>query len=326
MIEPRADGVSAKAIDPLVSTRRRMLSVWGRSLSQTLYQRHIILFLLPALALIIVFYIVPTLLNFYLSLTDWSTYKPEINFIGLRNFSDLYGTGELLGPLSVTLRYAVFVMIAENTVALALALALEKSSPFNIFLRSVFFVPVLISTLAAGYVFKGFFDPAGVFNNLVNSVVVPLGFEPIRTGWLASVDLTLYIIALVHAWKFGGIHMFVYLSGLKAIPHELVESARVEGANSWQVLRHVKLPLLAPALTFNVVLTLIGALSIFDIILAMTRGGPGRATEVMNLTVWRQFGTGAFAYSTAISTLLYIVIIVIAIPLIIYLRRREVNL
>ncbi len=326
MTERQLKSGSAGATGNPVGARRRALPVWGSFLPRTLYQWQIAAFLFPALALIIAFYIVPNAMNFYLSLTDWSTYKSEINFIGLRNFTDLYATGELFGPLWVTLRYAFFVMIAENIFALALALALEESTPFNIFLRSVFFIPVLISTLAAGYAYQGIFAPNGVFNNLINTFIVPLGFEPVQTGWLAQVNFTLYIVALVHAWKFGGIHMFVYLSGLKAIPHELVESARVEGANAWQVFRHVKAPLLGPAFTFNIVLTLIGALSIFDIILTMSRGGPGRATEVMNLAVWRQFGTGAFSYSTAISTLLFIVILIIAIPLIIVLRRREVRL
>jgi raffinose/stachyose/melibiose transport system permease protein len=120
--------------------------------------------------------------------------------------------------------------------------------------------------------------------------------------------------------------MFVYIAGLKAIPYELVEAARVEGASSIQVLRRVKLPLLAPAFTFNITLTLIGALYIFDVVLAMTRGGPGRATEVLNMVVWRQFGTGAFGYATAFSTVLLIVILLVAVPLIFYLRRREVEL
>lgn len=318
-------GVTTQAAGSVAASHRQTARVRG-SKPWTRRQWYVLAFLLPALILIGAFYILPNLMNFYLSLTDWSTYKSTINFIGLRNFSDLSATGELGGALSVTLRYAIFVMIAENVVALALALALEESTPLNIFLRSVFFIPVLISTLAAGYVFKGVFEPNGVFNNLLNLVFVPLGAQPVNTGWLGRVDLALYIIALVHAWKFGGIHMFVYLSGLKAIPHELVESARVEGANSWQVFRYVRVPLLAPAFTFNITLTLIGALSIFDIVLAMTRGGPGRASEVMNLTVWRQFGTGAFAYSAAIGAVLFVVVLIVAIPLIVYLRRREVAL
>jgi raffinose/stachyose/melibiose transport system permease protein len=319
-------GVTTKTEGGLAAPVMRNKGVWGRLRPRTRRQWHVFLFVLPALTLILAFYFLPVLMNIYLSFTDWSTYKSAINFIGLRNFTDLAQTGELGGALSVTLRYAIFVMIAENLVALTLALALEESTLLNVVLRSIFFIPVLISTLAAGYVFKGVFEPTGVLNNMLNLFAVPLGMAPIKTGWLGSVDITLYVIAFVHAWKFGGIHMFVYLAGLKAIPHELLESARVEGANAWQVFRYVRVPLLGPAFTFNITLTLIGALSIFDIILAMTRGGPGRASEVMNLAVWRQFGAGAFAYSAAIGTVLFIVVITVAIPLIVYLRRREVSL
>jgi raffinose/stachyose/melibiose transport system permease protein len=165
-----------------------------------------------------------------------------------------------------------------------------------------------------------------VINNLVSGITALFGGGPIKTEWLGSSDYSLYVIGLVHAWKWGGVHMFVYIAGLKAIPHELVESATVEGAGPLQVLRRIKMPLLAPAFTFNITLTLIGALYIFDVVLAMTRGGPGRSTEVLNMVVWRQFGTGAFGYATAFSTVLLIVILLVAIPLIIYLRRREVEL
>ncbi len=300
--------------------------VWGRVRPQTPRQWYVLAFLLPALVLILAFYVLPNIINLYLSLTDWSTYKSAINFVGLRNFADLAKTGELTGSLFVTLRYAVVVMVVENIVALALALGLEESTPINVFLRSVFFIPVLISTLAAGYVFGSYFDPTGTFNSMLNAVVVPLGFEPIKIGWFGDLNWALYVVAFIHAWKFGGIHMFVYLAGLKAIPHELVESARVEGANAFQIFRYIRAPLLAPAFTFNITLTLIGALSIFDLVLATTRGGPGRATEVMNMTVWREFGTGAFSYSAAIGAMLFVVVLIVAIPLIVFLRRREVTL
>ncbi len=309
-----------------IATAQAKGGVWGRLRPQTPRHWYVLAFLLPALVLILAFYVLPNLINLYLSLTDWSTYKSAINFVGLRNFADLAKTGELTGSLFVTLRYAVVVMVVENIAALALALGLEESTPMNIFLRSVFFIPVLISTLAAGYVFQSYFAPTGTFNSILNTVVVPLGFAPVKIGWFGDLNWALYVVAFIHAWKFGGVHMFVYLAGLKAIPHELVESARVEGANSIQIFRYIRVPLLAPAFTFNITLTLIGALSIFDLVLATTRGGPGRATEVMNMTVWREFGTGAFSYSSAIGAMLFVVVLIVAIPLIVFLRRREVTL
>jgi multiple sugar transport system permease protein/raffinose/stachyose/melibiose transport system permease protein len=289
-------------------------------------QRQKWLFLLPAVVLVALFYILPNVLNFALSLTDWSSYKTAINFIGFRNFSDLMATNELLNALWVTIRFALLVVIIENTFALGLALALEESTPLNIFLRSVFFVPVLISTLAAGYIFVSLLQPSGVFNSALSALTALVGLPPVTNGWLGDLNTALVAVAFVHAWKFGGIHMFVYLSGLKAIPHDLIEAAKLDGASALQVFRFVRVPLLSPAFTFNITLTFIGALSIFEVILSMTRGGPGRATEVMNLAVWRQFGTGAFAYATSISAVLLVVILIVAIPLIAFLRRREVEL
>jgi ABC-type sugar transport system permease subunit len=120
--------------------------------------------------------------------------------------------------------------------------------------------------------------------------------------------------------------MLVYIAGLKAIPHEIVEAARIDGASRWDLVRRVKMPLLAPAFTFNITLTLIGALSIFDIVLALTRGGPARSTEVLNMVVFQEFGSGRFSYATAVSLVLFVVILCVAFPLIFLLRRREVTL
>ncbi len=120
--------------------------------------------------------------------------------------------------------------------------------------------------------------------------------------------------------------MLVYIAALNAIPDELVEAARVEGASSWGIFRKIKLPLIGPAITFNVTLTLIGALSVFDLIFATTRGGPAQSTEVLNIYVWQQYGNGAFGYATAVSFVLFLVICIAAFPLIAFLRRREVQL
>jgi raffinose/stachyose/melibiose transport system permease protein len=148
----------------------------------------------------------------------------------------------------------------------------------------------------------------------------------VQISWLGSTTWTLFVIALIQVWKFFGVHMLVYIAALNAVPTELTEAARVEGAGFWTTLWRVRLPLIAPAFTFNVTLTLIGALSTFDLVLATTKGGPGSSSEVMNMLVFEKYGTGAFGFATAISFLLFLVILVAAIPLIAYLRRREVEL
>jgi raffinose/stachyose/melibiose transport system permease protein len=287
---------------------------------------HVALFVLPAVALVVLFYVVPNVLAFILGLTDWSSAKSRITFVGLRNFEYLISTGALWATLWTTIKFAVFVMVIENLVALSLALALEAPTRLNVFLRSVFFLPVLVSSLAAGYVFVGVFQSDGVANGILSGLASLVGLPPVQIPWLGSRDYTLLVVGAVLAWRWGGIHMLVYLAGLKAIPHEVVEAARMDGASAFQVIRHVKLPLLGPAFTFNITLTLIGALSAFEIILATTNGGPGTTTEVLNLAIFRQFGQGYFGFAAALSAVLLVVILLVAIPLIVHLRRREVEL
>ena len=280
----------------------------------------------PAIALVILFYVVPNVLNFVLSFTDWSARRPNPQFIGVDRFQELLGDEDVWNALVTTLKFAVIVMIIENTFALALALGLEKSSRFNTVMRTVFFLPVLISPLAAGYVFLGILQTQGALNGILGAFTALVGLPVPRIEWLANSSWSLVIVAFIHAWKFGGIHMLVYIAGLKAIPHEVIEAARIDGAGRWDTIRRVKMPLLAPAFTFNIALTLIGALSIFDIVIATTRGGPGRSTEVLNMIVFQVFGSGRFSYATAVSLVLFVVILLIAFPLIWFLRRREVSL
>jgi raffinose/stachyose/melibiose transport system permease protein len=300
-------------------------SPWHRLISGA-RTRPTIAFALPAFILVGCFYILPNALNFVLAATDWSATRPSPSIVGWRNVEDLAGDTIVWNALWTTIRFALIVMVAANVVALALAVALEGSGRFNLVLRTVFFLPVLVSPLAAGYVFLGILGTDGALNQLIDPLAVAVGLPAPSVQWLGDMGTTLTIVALVHAWKYGGIHMLVYLAGLKAIPEEVVQAARIDGASRWDLIRRVKLPLLGPAFTFNITLSLIGALAAFDIILAMTKGGPARATEVLNLVVFREFGTGRFAFATTIGLLLFVVILAVAIPLIAYLRRREVTL
>jgi ABC-type sugar transport system permease subunit len=279
-------------------------------------------FLLPAMIVIAVFYLVPNLLNLGLAFTNWSTYSDTISFTGLDNFRGLLDRGVLTNGLRVTVTYAVVVMIAQNVAGVVLALALERRTRANGLFRAVFFLPVLVSSLAAGYVFKAILADDGPLNGVLSAVT---GTD-VHVAWLGSTTWTIVVVALVNAWKFMGINMLVYIAGLNAIPGELIDSARVDGASWFRVLRHVKLPLLAPAITFNFVATLIGAFNTFDIVFAMTQGGPGRSTEVLNTLVQQQYAAGYFGDSIAMGLLLVLLTSVIAFPVLFSLRRRELDL
>jgi len=270
--------------------------------------------IIPALLFVFTFYLLPNILNFIYAFTDWSVFKTEINFVGIQNFIELSQRGEIWKDLLITLRYGLLVMILINLTNLVLALALERTCLFSRIMRTVFFIPVLIAPIAAGYIFKGFFGSSGIVADIFN------------INLLGSMRYALYATIIVHIWKFMGVGLLVYIAGLNSVPEELIEYARIEGANEFQIIKNIKIPLIGPSLTFNIALSMIGGLKVFATVLAMTQGGPARSTEVLNIFILQNFATGRLGYTTAISLILFLVIFIIAIPLIIFLRKREVEL
>jgi len=275
----------------------------------------------PALSVMVLFYLIPLVANLTLAFTDWSGFKSDVNWIGLRNFSNLAELDLLTRPVILTLIYAAVSMVAQNVGGLSLALALEDKNRTNLFLRSVFFTPVLLSSVAVGFVWRGYLDPGGPANTLLSN----LTGNDVRIAWLAQPSFTIIVVALIDAWKWLGFSTLIYIAGLNAIPKELKDAARVDGAGRRRLFWDIKRPLLAPAFTFNITIALIGSLSAFDTIVATTRGGPGSSTTVLSILVWRQFAGGQYAFATSASLTVTLLILLVAVPVILFLRRREVE-
>lgn len=280
---------------------------------------HPLWFLIPAIIVLVVFFFVPTLFNFIYAFTDWSSFKSEIGFIGAGNFIELFSSGTLLDRLWITLVYAVLVAIFQNVFGLALALLLERDTRINRAVRVAFFIPVVMSALAVGYVFQALLKPDGAVNSILGFF---LGHET-DIAWLGSTSWTIVVVALIHAWKWMGLSMLIYLAGLKTISEDVVEAARIDGAGWWKTLRAIRFPLLAPAVTFNVATALLGSMNGFDIVQATTAGGPGGTTELVNIFIFRTFGQGLFAQATTMSLVLFLMVAILAFPVIRALRKRE---
>ena len=278
-------------------------------------------FALPAIVLVAAFFVLPFILNLRLAFTDWSSLSEEINWNGLDNFRVLLEQHILLEAVRVTLIYAVVAMLVQNTVSLTFALLLQDTNFINSVFRSLFFIPVLISSVAAGYIWFAVLAPNGPFNQII-ATVIP-GFAH---AWYGEASTALVAVAFTDVWKWSGIVTLVYIAGLNAIPHELSEAATIDGASAWQRFWGIRFPLLAPALTFTVVTTLLGAISAYDIPAATTRGGPGTATMVLNLAMQQQWQTGFFGTGSALSLTVTLIVVVTAVPLVAYLRSREVSL
>lgn len=276
-------------------------------------------FVLPAFAVLVMFFLVPTLYNLIYAFTDWSSFKTAINPVGFYNFRSLASNGVLLADLRTTIIYAALVAIFQNVFGLVLALLLEPDTKFNRFARVMFFIPVIMSALAVGYVFQALLKPTGAVNSILSQVTG----HHVQYAWLADTHWTLLYVALIHSWKWMGLAMLIYLAGLKTISGDVLEASRIDGATPWQTFWRVRFPLLAPAMTFNVATALLGSMNSFDIVQATTGGGPAQTTEILNIFIYRTFGQGLFAQATTMSLILLIVISLMAFPTIWFLRRRE---
>jgi raffinose/stachyose/melibiose transport system permease protein len=280
---------------------------------------HPLWFLLPALAVLVIFFFVPTLFSFIYAFTDWSSFKSAINFAGLDNFTSLASNGVVGSDLRITLVYAVLVGVFQNLFGLILALVFERDTRINRFGRAMFFVPVIMSALAVGYVFKALLKPDGALNEILSAITG----QHIQTAWLGNTTWAILVVALIHSWKWMGLSMLIYLAGLKTINEDVLEAARIDGAGWWKTFTAIRFPLLAPAVTFNVATALLGSMNGFDIVQATTGGGPGGTTELLNIFIFRTFGQGLFAQATTMSLLLFVMVAVLAFPIIRILRKRE---
>ncbi len=226
-------------------------------------------FILPAAIILVIFFFVPTVLNFIYAFTNWSAFKTTIDFNGLDNFTSLFTNGTLLRDLRITLIFAICVAFFQNTFGLVLAVFLEKDTVENQIARVLFFIPVLMSALAVGYVWQAMLKSNGALNQILSI----FAGHTVTTAWLGSTTWSIVIVSAIQGWKWAGLAMLIYLAGLKTIDQDILEAAAIDGASGWQIFWKIKFPLLAPALTFNVATSLLGSMNGFDTVQATTQGG-----------------------------------------------------
>jgi raffinose/stachyose/melibiose transport system permease protein len=258
-----------------------------------------------ALILYSLFLVLPGLLGFYLSFTDWNRYSSEISFIGFQNFELIFSKQNYWDSISNTIIFTVVTIVLKTLFALILALLLTKGlKRFFNFHRAIIYLPSIIPMIVVGIIFKSILHPStGVLNEFLRAI----GLDFMAQKWLTNPDLALYSVALVDTWKGVGFIMVILIAGILVIPAEYYEAAQIDGANRWDELWNVTLPLLMPTLTVTTVLNLLYGLKVFDIVWVLTNGGPGYATETVYTVVFKEFSKGRYGVSTALSTLLFVI-------------------
>ena len=263
-----------------------------------------------------IFFLIPTFSSFYYSFTRWDLFTST--WIGLDNYRSFFEEQALVIGLRNTLIYAVMTSGIKVVLGMALAVMLTSRIIARGYLRSVIFFPVLVSVIGVGLTFEVLMNPEkGLINNALGAIGIA------GPGWLTNPHLAIYSIALVDVWKGVGLATVIYIAGLVSIPPEYYEAARVDGASSWDIFRHITLPLAKPATASVIILSLIGGLRSFDLIWSMTKGGPGFASDVIASVIYKQYQAGFFGLSTAGSVVLFVLVTIIVVPLTWWLNRGE---
>jgi raffinose/stachyose/melibiose transport system permease protein len=276
-------------------------------------------FLIPGAVIYLILFIFPTIASLFFSLTRWTLFDAQ--FIGLDNYTLFFSERFLVQGLYNTVFYAFFTSGTKVILGMLLALWLTGRIFGQGYLRAVIFFPVLVSTIGVGITFKVLMDP---FDGLINTSLTIFGIEgPL---WLSDPDTALLSVALVDLWKGVGIATVIYIAGLAAIPQEYNEAATVDGASGFKRFKEITFPLLMPATSTVIILSLIGGLRSFDLIWAMTKGGPGFASDVMASMIFKQYQAGFYGLSTAGNVVLFVLVAAIIYPLSRYLNKKTVEL
>ncbi|MCU1413201.1 MAG: msmF 9 [Microbacteriaceae bacterium] len=281
-----------------------------------------LLFIAPAAIVFAVVILLPIVENLFYSFTDWTGFGSEFAFVGLQNFARLFGDQQTLQAFWNTILFTVCNAPLQIGLGLLLAVTLKKPGRFISVLRTIIVLPIAISGVVLGFLGTVIFDPnSGILRAM--SEAPGLGF--LAQNWLGNSNLAMASVIAMNLWQWSGFTMLIFLAGLSTIPAELYEAARLDGAGAWGQFRNITWPLLAPAATINIVLTLIGGFKVFDIIYVLTQGGPGTATESIVMRVTSEGGFARFGYASAIDFALTAVILVVALVSVVLLRRREID-
>ena len=273
-------------------------------------------FFLPAAIIYGLLFLLPTVASLYFSLTRWTLFNST--FIGLDNFAQFLREPFLVKGLINTVLYAVITSGLKVVLGLLLAVLLTSQIAVRGYLRSVVFFPVLVSTVGVGITFTVLMHPT---QGMINEGLALLGIK--GPGWLTNPSLALFSVALVDVWKGVGLASVIYIAGIVAIPKDYYEAARIDGATKFQNFLYVTLPLCRPATATVIILSFIGGLRTFDLIWAMTRGGPGFASDTVASVIYKQYQSGFYGLSTAGNVVLFVLIGVLVVPLTMMLNRKE---
>lgn len=263
------------------------------------------LMVLPALTGFLILYIAPTIMSFLYSITNWSVYNPNLRIVGFDYYVKIFSDEKTLAALWHSIKYALLITVIQNVLAILLAVVLNRNSTICSIVKSVTFLPAVLSIMVVGYLFQYIMSSAD--GGLLNTIIEACGGTSVN--WLGNKNLALYSVLITQVWQWTGWSMVIYIANLKSIDGSLYEAADIDGASEVQKFFRVTLPLLYASVSFNVLMSLIGGMKMFDAVFVMTKGGPGYATETIMTTLIREgFNSGRTAYACAFAVVFFLLV------------------
>ncbi|MDD3334533.1 MAG: sugar ABC transporter permease [Eubacteriales bacterium] len=278
-------------------------------------------FVLPVLALYIIYFIIPVGMCAYYSLLDWNGVNKSPTFIGINNYIRLFQDKDYFQAMWFSARYAIFSVILGNVLAIFVALWVNSKLRVRNMMRTCFFLPNIISGIVVGFVW------VFIFNQGTKALysAIPIGLFQIK--WLSDPTNAFYAILMVSLWQSVGYYMLIYLSGLNSIDAAYQEAAAIDGANGLARFRYITLPLLMPSITINLFMSTANAFRLFDMNVSLTNGGPGKSTVALALDVYTElFSNSKMGYGSAKAMILLLIVMIITLFQVGYTKKREVDL
>ena len=277
--------------------------------------------ILPAFIIFVVFYLIPSLSSFFISFTNYNGVSLDFKLIGFKNYLVLFKDSVFLASIGNTLVFTVAVTIFQNILGILFAVALNQALKLKKLFRTLVFAPALLNAVVVAFIWTYIFDTNGTFNMLLST----LGLKSLTRTWLGDMDTALNCVIIAHIWRYIGYSAVIYLANLQSISNDLIEAASIDGANGIKKFFHITFPLLAPSTTINVSLALVGTFKVFDIIFAMTEGGPANATETIATYIVKNMNENVYGYAAAMSIILFMATLILNIFVYGYLKKREVT-
>ncbi|GGH23225.1 carbohydrate ABC transporter permease [Paenibacillus segetis] len=279
-------------------------------------------FVFPALLCYVVFFLAPAFGGVWYSLTDWNGLNPNYSFVGLANYVEVFKQDPVFwDSLWFTLKFVIFMVILQNALAILLAVFIESKGRSKVWFRTIFFMPNMISMIIGGFMWMF------IFTKVLPYIAEHTFLTFIDQSWIGDPAYSFFSILIVSLWGGVGYLMVIYIAALQGVPKTLKEAAEIDGASGVQVFKNVTLPMIFPALTIGLFVTLNNSFKVFDAVFSLTGGGPGRATQVIALNIYEEaFSmTSRYGYASAKAMILFLVVFIITMIQLRIMKKREVE-